>query len=177
MDGSKCPLQHSLDWTTAWVCSEVPEAMFVRAHAASNCKEGLQRKKNHRNYYPHQLDSKKWCRILSSGNTHLSSLSRQCTRIGSIPDFIRSSMGGLRSLDSSFLQGNDKKKNYRQILPGRSRELLNPASPSKRDQCWHRSRSVKVSCGRVWEPQEPKSFPSVSLLLPKTHRICFLLFK
>lgn len=70
-----------------------------------------------------------------------------------------------------------KKKNYRQILPGRSRELLNPASPSKRDQCWHRSRSVKVSCGRVWEPQEPKSFPSVSLLLPKTHRICFLLFK
>lgn len=47
--------------------------MFVKAHAASNCKEGL------------------------------SSLSRQCTRIGNIPDFIRSSIGGLRSLESSFL--------------------------------------------------------------------------
>lgn len=34
-----------LDWTTACVCSEVPEAMFVKAHAASNCKEGLQSKK------------------------------------------------------------------------------------------------------------------------------------
>lgn len=26
--------------TTAWVCSEVPEAMLVRAQAASNCKQG-----------------------------------------------------------------------------------------------------------------------------------------
>lgn len=26
-----------LDWTTAWVCSEVPDAMLVRAQAASNC--------------------------------------------------------------------------------------------------------------------------------------------
>lgn len=33
-----------LDWTTACVCSEVPEAMFVKAQAASNCKEGLQSK-------------------------------------------------------------------------------------------------------------------------------------
>lgn len=35
---------------------------------------------------------------------YLSSLSRQCTSIGRIPDLIRSSMGGLRSLDNNFLQ-------------------------------------------------------------------------
>ncbi len=40
----------------------------------------------------------------NSDGSYLSSLSRQCTRIGRIPDLIRSSMGGLRSLDSSFLQ-------------------------------------------------------------------------
>ncbi len=39
-----------------------------------------------------------------SDGSYLSSLSRQCTRMGRIPDLIRSSMGGLRSLDSSFLQ-------------------------------------------------------------------------
>jgi hypothetical protein len=27
--------------TTAWVCAEVPDAMFVNAQAASNCKAGL----------------------------------------------------------------------------------------------------------------------------------------
>jgi len=27
--------------TTARVCAEVPEAMLVRAHAASNCRDGL----------------------------------------------------------------------------------------------------------------------------------------
>lgn len=54
--------------------------MFVKAHAASNCKEGL------------------------------SSLSRQCTKIGNIPDFIRSSIGGLRSLESSFLFRKRKQK-------------------------------------------------------------------
>lgn len=26
------------DSMTTWVCSDVPEAMFVKAHAASNCK-------------------------------------------------------------------------------------------------------------------------------------------
>lgn len=31
------------EWTTAWVCSEVPEAMLVRAQAASNWREGLQK--------------------------------------------------------------------------------------------------------------------------------------
>lgn len=40
----------------------------------------------------------------SRHGSYLSSLSRQCTRMGRIPDLIRSSMGGLRSLDSSFLQ-------------------------------------------------------------------------
>lgn len=34
---------HLLDWTTAWVCSEVPEAILVRAQAASNWRDGLQR--------------------------------------------------------------------------------------------------------------------------------------
>lgn len=31
-----------LDCTTAWVCSDVPDAMLVKAQAASNCREGLQ---------------------------------------------------------------------------------------------------------------------------------------
>lgn len=35
---------HILDWTTAWVCSEVPDAMLVRAQAASNWREGLREK-------------------------------------------------------------------------------------------------------------------------------------
>lgn len=47
------------------------------------------------------------CQIIKeqkrSAYPYLSSLSRQCTRMGRIPDFIKSSMGGLRSLDSSFL--------------------------------------------------------------------------
>lgn len=34
---------HLLDWTTAWVCSEVPDAMLVSAQAASNCRDGLSR--------------------------------------------------------------------------------------------------------------------------------------
>lgn len=34
-------LKHLLDCTTAWVCKEVPDAMLVKAQAASNCKEGL----------------------------------------------------------------------------------------------------------------------------------------
>lgn len=35
--------------------------------------------------------------------THLSSLSRHLTKMGRIPDFIKSSMGGFLSLESSFL--------------------------------------------------------------------------
>lgn len=38
-----------------------------------------------------------YCRV------YLSSLSRQFTSLGRMPDLMRSSMGGLRSLDSSFL--------------------------------------------------------------------------
>lgn len=30
-----------LDLTTAWVCADVPEAMLVKAQAASNWREGL----------------------------------------------------------------------------------------------------------------------------------------
>lgn len=53
------------------------------------------------------MKKKKW-----TGNqiyTYLSSLSRHLTRIGKIPDFIRSSIGGFLSLDKSFLG----KKNIR----------------------------------------------------------------
>lgn len=32
-----------LDLTTACVCAEVPDAMLVKAQAASNCNEGLER--------------------------------------------------------------------------------------------------------------------------------------
>lgn len=108
-----------LDWTTACVCSEVPDAMFVKAHAASNCKEGLQNKKKkycNMNFQPELISTlaKFWefsqCNIPSCRNTHLSSLSRQCTKIGNIPDFIRSSIGGLRSLESSFLFRKRKQK-------------------------------------------------------------------
>lgn len=38
-------------------------------------------------------------------HTYLSFLSRHLTKIGRIPDFIKSSMGGFLSLDSSFLRG------------------------------------------------------------------------
>lgn len=41
-------------------------------------------------------------------DTYLSFLSRHFTKIGKIPDFIKSSMGGFLSLDSSFLA---KRKN------------------------------------------------------------------
>lgn len=37
-------LRYVLDWTTAWVCSEVPEAILVKAQAASNWREGLDAK-------------------------------------------------------------------------------------------------------------------------------------
>lgn len=138
--------------------------MFVRAHAASNCKEGLQRKKNHRNYYPHQLDSKKWCRILSSGNTHLSSLSRQCTRIGSIPDFIRSSMGGLRSLDSSFL----------------CREMIKKTTKLQTNPAWKEQGVVKSSFALqkgsvLTQEQVSKGFLWSSLGAPRTEVLpkCF----
>mmetsp|Transcript_5934 Transcript_5934/g.17654 ORF Transcript_5934/g.17654 Transcript_5934/m.17654 type:complete len:204 (-) Transcript_5934:193-804(-) len=57
---------------TSLVCSEVPEAMFVSAHAASNCSAGL---------------SPTW---------------RSCTKRGTTPALITSSMGGLRSMDSSL---------------------------------------------------------------------------
>lgn len=39
-----------------------------------------------------------------TNSTHLSSLSRHLTKIGRIPHFIKSSMGGFLSLESNFLQ-------------------------------------------------------------------------
>ena len=36
----------ALAFTTCFVCSELPEAMFVNAHAASNCNDGLEVLKN-----------------------------------------------------------------------------------------------------------------------------------
>ena len=67
------PLINSPFLTTSFVWSDVPEAMLVRAHVASNCSAGL------------------------------SSSSRHSTRIGTIPAWINSSMGGLLPLDNSFL--------------------------------------------------------------------------
>ena len=58
--------------TTACVCCEVPEAMFVRAHAASNWRDGL------------------------------SEAFKHPTRTGRIPELIKASMGGFRSDDRSF---------------------------------------------------------------------------
>lgn len=40
--------------------------------------------------------------------TYLSSLSRHLTKIGRMPDFIKSSIGGFLSLESSFLTGEKK---------------------------------------------------------------------
>lgn len=37
-------LNHLLDLTTACVCADVPDAMLVKAQAASNCNEGLMKK-------------------------------------------------------------------------------------------------------------------------------------
>lgn len=42
-----------LDCTTACVCSDVPDAMLVRAQAASNCREGLQ---NRERQNEHQIN-------------------------------------------------------------------------------------------------------------------------
>ena len=58
---------------TTRVCSDVPEAMFVSAHAASNWSIGLS---------PH-------C--------------RNCTKRGTTPAAMTSSIGGERSIESSFL--------------------------------------------------------------------------
>ena len=43
--GGRC---YVLDCTTACVCSEVPEAMLVRAQAASNWRDGLGRQERER---------------------------------------------------------------------------------------------------------------------------------
>lgn len=41
-----------LDCTTACVCSDVPDAMLVRAQAASNCREGLQNRERETKWAP-----------------------------------------------------------------------------------------------------------------------------
>lgn len=43
-------------------------------------------------------------------DTHLSSLFKQWTSLGRMPDLIRSSIGGLRSLDNNFLQTQSLKQ-------------------------------------------------------------------
>ena len=40
-------LQYVPAFTTACVCLEVPDAMFVKAQAASNCKDGLKNEKKY----------------------------------------------------------------------------------------------------------------------------------
>jgi len=59
-------------FTTVFVCSDVPDAMLVSAHEASNCKEGLS----------------KW--------------DRNSTHLGTIPALIMASIGGFLSLLSVF---------------------------------------------------------------------------
>lgn len=49
-------------------------------------------------------------KVLLRKHTYLSSLSRHLTKIGRIPDFIKSSMGGFLSLESSFLKKIECKK-------------------------------------------------------------------
>jgi hypothetical protein len=55
--------------------------------------------------------------------TYLSSLSRHLTRIGKIPDFIRSSIGGFLSLDNSFLLKKKEKKRKEKKLIAMSPRL------------------------------------------------------
>lgn len=43
-----------------------------------------------------------------SARTYLSFFSRHLTKMGRIPDFIKSSMGGFLSLESSFLEGEKR---------------------------------------------------------------------
>lgn len=66
-------------FNTCCVCQEVPEAMFVRAQAASNCRVGS------------------------------SSIDRKDTKLDSKPASIISFRGGLRSWESSFLRRRLKK--------------------------------------------------------------------
>lgn len=82
-------------------------------------------------------------------DSYLSSLSRQCTRMGRIPDLIRSSMGGLRSLDSSFLRNGVGIKNTVHIAQlkhntraGKYKRILTAQPAQRSAECpgyhwWH----------------------------------------
>lgn len=80
---------------TTFVCSEVPDATFVRAHAASNCTEA-KRLSGEYNYELHDKRLKDE-RALCTCSCGRSPLCRNCTNRGMTPWFITSSMGGLRS--------------------------------------------------------------------------------
>ncbi len=56
--------------------------------------------------------------------TYLSSLSRHLTKMGRIPDFIKSSIGGFLSLESSFLKKKTEYKSYKPYTGKNSRLLL-----------------------------------------------------
>lgn len=71
-------------FTTACVCSDVPDAMLVRAHAASNCKFGL----------------KIYSNLMRPYENSYSVLDKHWTRTGKIPLPIKSSIGGFLSVDS-----------------------------------------------------------------------------
>lgn len=58
-------------------------------------------------------------KVLLRKHTYLSSLSRHLTKIGRIPDFIKSSMGGFLSLESSFLKKNRMQK---KLTPEKTRK-------------------------------------------------------
>lgn len=81
---------------------------------------------------------KKWTG--SQIHTYLSSLSRHFTRIGKIPDFIRSSIGGFLSLDKSFLQKEVWEINCCkfQTMNRNNNVLL------LLDQVWHNSLSGQI---------------------------------
>ena len=125
---------------------QLPEAILVRAHAASNCKAVL------------------------------SSYWRQATRIGRMPDAMKSSIGGFRSEDNNFLlkskergeEGNTKigilhynSTGYffiptflppRYQLAGKNLTWLLVRLRAARlvDRCKHFGRSAPTSCSWPW---------------------------
>lgn len=111
--------------------------------------------------FPQQLNT--WiCR-----NTYLSSLSRQCTKIGNIPDFIRSSIGGLRSLESSFLFKEIRKYTTQQSQ-NEKRGLEKITEGHLVQHCAQSAVIANTTSGQPWlcvaECQKPKQGDSTSFL-------------
>lgn len=94
------------------------------AHNDSTAAEKWCSRISNKSYYINKKLNKKIIlknfnkKVLLRKHTYLSSLSRHLTKIGRIPDFIKSSMGGFRSLESSFL----KKSNAKKLTPENTRK-------------------------------------------------------